>query len=73
MHQAGEGEDRGIGRDLLLPQGTFDLFPVPRHHLIIVCALCKEEEGHGGGGRAQGKWAVYTNTLNSMRGNDNIF
>ncbi len=58
-HQAGEGEDGGVGRDLLLPQGTFNLFPVPRHHLIIICALCKEEEGRGTSRRGEErKWAV---------------
>lgn len=38
-NQVGEGEDGGVGGDLLLPQGTFDLLPVPRHHLVVVGAL----------------------------------
>lgn len=38
-HEAGEGEDGGVGRDLLLPQRAFHLFPVPGHHLVIVGAL----------------------------------
>lgn len=41
-HEAGKGEDHGVGRDLLLPQGTFDLLPVPRHNLVIVSALFKK-------------------------------
>jgi len=47
VHQVGEGEDGRVGGDLLLPQGTFDLFPVPRHHLVIIGALCEEKGGHG--------------------------
>lgn len=59
-HQVGEGEDGGVGRDLLLPQGTFNLLPVPHHYLIIIGALCKEEEGRGTQKRrgAEGKWEV---------------
>lgn len=38
-HEAGEGEDGGVGGDLLLSQGAFHLFPVPGHHLVIVGAL----------------------------------
>lgn len=49
MNQVGEGEDGGVRRDFLLPQGAFDLFPVPRHHLVIVCALCEEEKMYGDG------------------------
>lgn len=40
-HEAGEGEDHGVSGDLLLPQGTFNLLPVPRHNLVIVRALFK--------------------------------
>ena len=53
-HQAGEGEDRGVSRDLLLPQGTFDLLPVPCHHLVIISALWKEERGGRRGDRKGG-------------------
>ena len=43
-HQVVEGEDRSVSGHFLLPQGTFDLLPMPRHHLVIICALFKEEE-----------------------------
>ena len=46
-HQAGEGEDRCVSRDLLLPQGTFNLLPVPRHHLVIVSALWEAQGERG--------------------------
>lgn len=44
-HQVVEGEHRGVGGDLLVAQGNFDRFPVPRHHLVIVRALWGEEAG----------------------------
>ena len=38
-HQAGQGENGGVGGDLLLPQRAFHLLPVPRHHPVVVGAL----------------------------------
>lgn len=56
-NQVGEGEDGRVGRDLLLPQGTFDLLPVPGHDLVIVGALCAgEEEEEEGLGQRRGGW-----------------
>lgn len=43
-HQVVEGEDRRVGGHLLFPQRTFDLFPQPGHHLVVIFALCSAEE-----------------------------